>query len=587
MHLSLVPFLHKTTYKTTVFLAIVCFLPAMFGYQVMGQKQPLPKTPSSIVTKTPGKVILAPNTSMPVLPTYTGGSQVEIINADSTVVLMDGGIERYKLIGNVGLRQGSSTMYCREAFLNRATNTVDAMGNVKIIQADTVTITGEKAFYNGNTRRANILNNVVLNDNTIKLTCTRLDYDLNTHVAYYNSGGKIVDKQSTLTSKEGFYDTVTKIFMFYKDVNIVDKESTVTTDSLKYSTLSKEAIFIAPTVIKTKSDTLLVRKGTYNTATKISNLYGRSSAVTQDYILTADTLFYDTPTEIGILRGNAQIFSKKDSVILNGNYGKYIGKLGLSFMTQKALMRSIQKKDTLYLTADTLQSIEDPISKQRKLLANKKVKLWRKDLQASCDSLSYSMADSAINFFVKPIIWANGSQSQGDTITLQLINNQVRQSLLKSKAFVILKDTLGNFNQVKGRQIVSFLNKKSGIDRVQVNGNGESIYFALDEKNTTIGMNRVKCGRMNINFKNNQVKRIAFITKPEARLIPPFEIKPDEKELDGFAWRDPEKPTREQIVGNKRKNTTTEKVFAKNTEPIKPLKEKKSNTKQPFTKKKR
>jgi lipopolysaccharide export system protein LptA len=525
-----------------------------------------------------------PNITPPSVPTPNiisvsipaGTNQVEILHTDSIVVLNDGNLQKYRLITKnrqVELRQKTSIMYCNTAIYNVLTNSVEAFGNVKIIQADTVTITGDNATYAGNSRVAKITGNVLLNDNTIKLNTERLDYDLNTHVGYYNNNGKIVEGKSTLTSKEGFYDTVTKLFMFYKNVKIVDDESKVLTDSLKYSTISKEAFLIAPTNIYTKTDTMLVKRGIYNTVTKVSNFFGRSTARTKDYVLTADSLNFDSPSEIGILKGNAEIISKKDSVVLNGNFGKYYGKQGYSSMTNNALMRMIQGKDTLFLSADTLLSLENKELKTRRLSAFNHVVIFRKDLQGRCDSLTYSISDSTIAFFKKPVLWANGSQSEADSINLRLIDNKVRIMNLSTKSFVITQDSAKNFNQVKGRRITTYLNNESKIERVNVVGNGESIYFATDEKNIVIGMNRVDCGRMNINFKNNAVKRIAFIGKPDASLTPPHELTAEKRQLDGFRWREKEKPTRETTILNRISSFDSNKeiVLAKSNAQVKPL----------------
>ncbi len=477
--------------------------------------------------------------------------QIEVINADSTIVNVNDSYERYKLLRNVALRQNTTTLYCDLAILNRLNNTVEAFGNVKIIQADTVTIIGDSAYYAGNNRVAKILGKVQLNDKTIKLNTRRLDYDLNTNVAYYNKNGKIEDGKSTLTSKEGFYNTVSKIFMFYKNVNIVDAESNIKTDSLKYNTISKEAFFIAPTQIISKTDTLIANRGVYNTVTKFSTFYGRSTANTKDYTLTADTLTYDQSTQIGLLRGNGVIYAKKDSVTLTGQFGKYFGRLGKSFMTIRPLLKAVQNADTLFLAADSLVSISDSLNKSRKLIANGNVIIFRKDMQGKCDSLIYNIADSTIHFFKKPILWANNSQSEADTIALNLIQNKVRQINLLAKAFVIMEDSLKQYNQVKGRKIFSIVDKKSAIEQVKVIGNGQSIYYTLGEDKKLMGMNRVDCGKMNLFFKNNEVKKITFIGKPDGTLTPPHEIKPEQKELDGFKWRATETPSKQTVIAGR------------------------------------
>jgi hypothetical protein len=119
---------------------------------------------------------------------------------------------------------------------------------------------------------------------------------------------------------------------------------------------------------------------------------------------------------------------------------------------------------------------------------------------------------------------------------------------LVDNAFVISQDTLQNFNQIKGREMIAeFADRK--INRVIVRGNGESIYFALDEEDQAfMGMNKIICSNITIRFKNGRVNNLSFYVKPEARFIPPHELKKDEKILKGFEWRADNKPQRKDVV---------------------------------------
>jgi len=238
------------------------------------------------------------------------GQLLQVIRADSLIGMQQDLIMRKTLIGRVLLQQGTTTLSCDQAVLNSTTNNVEAYGHVRIIQSDTVTITGDTALYNGNMRQAFISGRVKLDDHTIILNTPKLDYDLNSKMAIYHSGARIIDKKSTLTSREGFYNTVTKNFLFKEKVRVIDKDGgSVKADSLKYNTLSKEAYFIAPTEIITKKDTVITSRGFYNTISKVSNFTGRSTAKTDEYILTADTLFYDSPTQIGVAKGRVEFLS--------------------------------------------------------------------------------------------------------------------------------------------------------------------------------------------------------------------------------------------------------------------------------------
>ena len=174
-----------------------------------------------------------------------------------------------------------------------------------------------------------------------------------------------------------------------------------------------------------------------------------------------------------------------------------------------------------------------------------------------------------------------------------LKNNRINTMFLKTKSFVISLDTLRNYNQIKGRTITAYFVSKiipasttlvssgkitqnvpvstasakpgassitratttatsareeTSLNRVIVEGNGQSIYYAVDDKNKLIGLNHVECSRMNMEFINNKVGQIRFYGRPDAQLIPPKEFTDDAQKLDGFRWRETEKPTKGQVL---------------------------------------
>jgi hypothetical protein len=116
------------------------------------------------------------------------------------------------------------------------------------------------------------------------------------------------------------------------------------------------------------------------------------------------------------------------------------------------------------------------------------------------------------------------------------------------KSFIVAQDSILNFNQVKGRYITANFDDSTRLQKVFVEGNGESIYFAMDDKQRMMGMNRVECSKMTLNFKKNTVKKIIFIGQPDGKFYPPKDIRGDQKNLDGFAWHIAQKPTREKVL---------------------------------------
>ncbi|WP_162628134.1 OstA-like protein [Arcticibacterium luteifluviistationis] len=550
-------------------------------------------------------------------------STIQLIKADSLVV-NSGESQNRTFYGDVQFLHRGVYMNCRKAIHNSGTNNLVAYGKIKINQGDTLTITGDTLYYDGNTRIAKIQGKrVIMTDDEMTLESTKMNYNLNTDLAYYSAPGVIHQDSIQLSSKTGYYNTTTKIFNYFGDVEILHPDFVLCTDSLDYNSITKRADFISYTTITSPDGDLSATEGYYYTDTRKSKFYGRSLVENQEYTLEADTLNFDMLTEEGFGIGNVAFFSKKDSLFLNGDFGEKIASQRLTKMTGNTLMRSVTDGDTLYLRADYIyayQNIDDVVKKTitidsiivtdslstdslltvsindsisledilptvtldptyidstqniaitdtstitspqdstksevnkiQLIIAHGGVKIYRNDFQAICDSLNYNLVDSIITFIRKPIIWSGDSQLEGDTITANMVNNKIKNMFLNQNSFVVAKDSSGNFNQIKGREILAFFDNETRIKQVDVDGNGESIYYALDDYNKLIGLNRVQCGTMRLNFIDRKVKRISFMGSPESKLIPPFEIKSEQKELPNFSWKIDTKPTKEQVIGS-------------------------------------
>lgn len=512
-------------------------------------------------------------------PPSSPSSVIHLLSADSLVGVNQLPYLTRQFLGNVSFQHRGAILYCQSAIQNETINRLEAFGKIKIVQGDTLTITGDTLYYDGNTRFARVLGKkVVLTDKKVTLTTRVVEYDIQRNRAYYPVRGEIVQDSSILRSEKGYYNTRSKIFNYKENVEIINPKYTITTDSLQYNARTKLAYFKAPTLIKSKDGDILANAGsTYNTETQLSNFKGRSKIINEDYTLTGDTLNFDQKTESGYAKGNVELVSKKDKIILNGNMGVRDGKMGFTKIMGNALMRNTAERDTLYLSADTLYAYErkdsliaksdslmaktdtlkktnqseSTASKMEKLLAFGHVKLYRSDMQSRCDSLLYDLKDSVIHFFTKPILWNDKNQSEADTIHVYMKNNKVSRMYMINQSFIIAKDTSQNFNQIKGRKIEAFFNPQTRLEQVIVEGNGESIYYALDDKNKLIGVNRVECSKMNMRFKEDKINRISFLGKPDAKLVPPAELTNDTNRLDGFNWREKEKPTKEEVLGLK------------------------------------
>jgi hypothetical protein len=205
-------------------------------------------------------------------------------------------------------------------------------------------------------------------------------------------------------------------------------------------------------------------------------------------------------------------------------------------------MKKVFEGDTLYLTADTLISIDDSLDVNKSLLAFHHVRFFREDLQGISDSLAYFLSDSVLFLYDDPVIWNEGNQIEADSIYIVFEEEQISTLNLIDNAFMIMQDTVKNFNQLKGKLMTGYF-ENNDIDRLVVTGNSESLFYALEEEdNSLVGINKTLCSNMIIRFKENRASDISFYVDVESTFIPPHELEEPDTRLKGFNWRINERP---------------------------------------------
>jgi lipopolysaccharide assembly outer membrane protein LptD (OstA) len=82
------------------------------------------------------------------------------------------------LKGNVKFRHENAVMYCDSAYFYQASNSLDAFGNVRMVQGDTLFVYGNVLYYDGFTKLARLRENVRLeNRKTVFFTTDSMNYD--------------------------------------------------------------------------------------------------------------------------------------------------------------------------------------------------------------------------------------------------------------------------------------------------------------------------------------------------------------------------------------------------------------------------
>ena len=523
--------------------------------------------------------------------------KIELLNANSIDYdekTLGRNIKRLK--GNVQFKHENALMDCDSAYFNSTTNNIKAFSNIKFNQGDSIFLYGDLLFYDGNTKIAKVRNNVRLLQNEATLTTDSLDYDRNTSIAHYFDYGKIIDSANTLTSINGYYYSQEKNFFAIDSVLLINDKYTMTSDTLLYNTTTKITSFFGPTTIVSDTNMIYCENGWYNTNTEVSQYNKNAYLKSTNTILKGDSLYYDRNKGLGKAFNNIHLEDSTEKIIITGNLAYYFENPQYSFVTDSTLFMQYNDIDTMFLHADTLKyilsfdtldiikytydtlkidsiiTIADTLNPDsirtdtiefiqeiniidtiyitqidsfKLIRAFHKTKMFKSDIQAKCDSLVYSMKDSTIQLFIEPIIWSDENQITAEYIELHTKNNKPTSIKMDDNAYIISKEDTIRFNQIKGKNMIGYFRNDS-LYKVDVKGNGESVYFATEEdeqlNKELIGVNHVESSNMIIYLEGGTPIGIKFYKSPKGTLNPINFLPKSKLALKDFKWLDYMRP---------------------------------------------
>ena len=471
--------------------------------------------------------------------------------------------DRTVYTGNVAFRHDSSFMYCDSAYFFQLNNSLEAFGQVRMEQGDTLFVFGDYLFYDGNTRLAKLRNNVRMESiqpdtSIVTLFTDSLNYDRVEDIGYYFEGGMIIDAENELTSLYGQYSPATKLSIFNENVKLENPNFTLYSDTLHYHTETKIATILGPSVIESDTSTIYSSKGWYHTAENTSILLDRSRVISGDRILIGDSIFYDRDTGFGEAFGNIFLHDTLDKVVLTGQYGYYDEKTEYAFATDSARCIEYSQGDTLFIRADTFQLFTLD-STAREIKAYYNVRFYRFDIQGVCDSMLYNTKDSVLCMYTDPILWNEQYQLFGDTIMIFMKDSTVDYVHVIQYAFAVEELDTIYYNQMKGNDLKARFEGKE-LRIIDISGNAETIYYPLDEADgTKIGLNQLQCSYLTILLQENKINLIKGWPAPQGVLYPIPDLQPDQKLLKGFYWYDYLRPVDQDDIFREAKIKTEDK----------------------------
>ena len=478
------------------------------------------------------------------------------------------------LRGNVEFEHDGARLLCDSANFFEESNSFEAFGHVRMYQGDTLSLTSDYGYYDGNDQMMQALQNVVLKNRKTTLYTDSLYYDRIWQMGYFEEGGKLVDGTTTLTSDWGEYHADTKMSVFYYDVRMRDKNFYLTTDSLYYDTSEKLAHIVGPSDITSGKSHIYSELGYYNTDTEQGRLLNRSTLDNEGRFLTGDSLWYDGKNGVSKAYFDVVYTDSVNKNMLTGNYGYYEDPIGYALCTDSAVTIDFSQRDTLFMHADTFKVFTYNIntdSVYRVMHAYNKVRAYRKDVQAVCDSLVYSSLDSCMTMYRDPIVWNLDQQLVGEMIEVFMKDSVIDRAHVINQAFSIEKlpeDKL--FNQVSSKEMFAFF-QDGEMHEGRAKDNVRVVYYPEDESDSSyVGLVYLETSELRMFMENRKLQRI-WTPKSDGNMYPMSQIPPAKRYLEGFNWFDYVRPiSKEDIFNWRPKKEGTELKIQKRREAPKP-----------------
>ncbi|MCA0238986.1 MAG: LPS export ABC transporter periplasmic protein LptC [Bacteroidetes bacterium] len=385
-------------------------------------------------------------------------------------------------------------------------------------------------------------------------------YDIENDFAEFDLNPQYEKEQQRGRARKMRYFGTSKEYMLEGDAYIDDPQKGQTTqaDVIRYNTDTEKTTLKGNAHFRDSTRDIRGEEIHVDSRNKAYQIAGRGRVIDPPNIIEADSLDFNDNLGAGLaLGGVIWIDTASEFTILahRMDYNKQteflnaFGSSGAQGATGRPLMKSLIERDTLYMSADTLTSYKpDTASDIRLLLAHRDVRIFKSDMQAVCDSLSFSTADSIFRFYKirdLPVIWSDTSQFSGDTVRMLLKNKKLDRIWLIQNALVINSEDGLMFNQIKGKNTTAFF-RDDEVREMLVEGNAQAVYYALDDGRAYIGLNETQCSEMRLYFGNNQVESIKFYTQPSGSFTPMKKAGSGTKKLDGFFWEQVRRPHRIQ-----------------------------------------
>jgi lipopolysaccharide export system protein LptA len=382
-----------------------------------------------------------------------------------------------------------------------------------------------------------------------KIYCESGFYDLDEERAEFNKNAQYAGDQKKATADTIRYGASTGEVLMLGKVHVEENDKRIDGTSLRYLEKTGETwITGEPARYTDSTRTINSPEIFYNEKTNQVSTKGAGEISDGDLLMRAEQFDFDQATGIGRATGNVMWSDTLQDLGIFADTIDYAKESDyiLAYGLNRSVFYTLVDGDTLYIAADTLNMFSQVDTTAgadtiRLIRAYHDVRLLKSDMQGRADSLLFNDRDSLFTFYGDPVLWADTSQFSADTITMSIKNDQVNDIVLIQRAIIISSLYATYYDQIKGKKIIAEFDS-SAIKDMWVTGNAESIYYTRDDKSAFIGVNKTICSKMYFTFLAGQIHLLKYYGENSSTMMPMGEADHDALRLEGFRWREEERP---------------------------------------------
>ncbi|MBQ3766084.1 MAG: hypothetical protein II874_05040 [Bacteroidales bacterium] len=176
------------------------------------------------------------------------------------------------------------------------------------------------------------------------------------------------------------------------------------------------------------------------------------------------------------------------------------------------------------------------------------VKLYRKDMQMSCDSLVYNDLDSLVRLYRDPLVFNDGNrQYAADSIFVVIRNRIAERARLMNNAFITTEEAPECYDQIRGTEMMAYFDSTRTLQRFDALGGATALFF-LKENDALATVNKVDSKMLYAVFKDGYVDKMYYFDNAKNDAYPVVQLPKDERYMKGFRWNPERKPTGKEDI---------------------------------------